>query len=212
MPPVTAGRSTSSHAPYALAAGTLALCVLVQGCRHDAHTGSTPAGSASTSASSTPTASAPPSIQSAIPTATDIAEPDAGPQHNGPANPIGENVDAEDYRMKLVSVKECRSKEYYHPRKGNMWLGVEVKLESTSDRELRVNPFYATLRDAQNHTYKPTFGGCRPELDSMRMKKGDKAHGWITFELPRAATGIRLVYDPFVVGGPRQPLEFLVVR
>ncbi len=182
---------------------------LLPGCKRRAHVDAAPSSSAAASAA--PSASAVHSIQSAIPAANEIAET-GPPEHKGPANPIGENVDAPDYRMMLVSVKECESKEYYHPREGNMWLGVEVKLESTSDNELRVSPFYATLHDSQRHTYTPTFGGCHPQLDSMRMKKGDKAHGWITFEVPRAATGIRLVYDPFVVGGPHQPLEFLVVR
>lgn len=182
---------------------------LFSGCKRKRHAGA--ATSSSAAASAAPSASAAHSIASAIPAAVEVAE--AGPPGNkGPAHPIGKNVDAPDYRMTLVSVKECKSRQYYHPRQGDMWLGVEVKIESTSDNELRVNPFYATLHDAQHHTYLPTFGGCRPQLDSMRMKKGDKTRGWITFEIPRAATGIRLVYDPFVVGGPRQPLEFLVVR
>lgn len=206
-------RARSAVAPgrraVALAAA-LAASALLSGCKHAAHRGGAP--SARASASAAPSASAPHSIASAIPAAHDIAPPAAGQESKGPVHPIGENVAAPDYRMKLVSVKECRSKQYYHPRKGNMWLGVEVKLESTSDHELRVSPFYATLHDSQHHIYTPTFGGCRPALDSLRMKKGDKARGWITFELPRSATGIRLVYDPFVVGGPHQPLQFLVVR
>ncbi len=206
----TAGKAGHIALPRGLAAAALVLSWLLPGCKHGTHAGT--AASSSAAASAAPGSSAPHSIQSALPAATEMAEAGTGQEQKGPANPIGENVEAPDYRMKLVSVKECRSKEYYQPRQGNMWLGVEVKLESTSDNELRVSPFYATLHDSRHRSYTPTFGGCRPALDSMRMKKGDKAHGWITFELPRDATGIHLVYDPFVVGGPRQPLEFLVVR
>jgi len=205
----TSDKTGHTAGPQRLAAAVLALAWLLPGCKHGTH--ASPAASSSAATSAALSSSAPTSIQSAIPAATEIAETGA-PEQKGPANPIGENVQAADYRMKLVSVKECRSKEYYHPRPGNMWLGVEVKLESTSDHELRVSPFYATLHDSQHRSYTPTFDGCHPVLDSMRMKKDDKAHGWITFELPRDATGMHLVYDPFVVGGPRQPLEFLVVR
>ncbi len=195
-----------------LALGTLAIALgsLLPGCKRHSHVAPAPSGSAAASAA--PSASAPHSIQSAIPAANEVAETDAGTPSQGPVHSIGEKVDARDYRMTLETVKECKSKQYYHPREGSMWLGVQVKLESTSDKELRVNPFYARLEDSQHHTYTPTFGGCHPVLDSMRMKKGDKTHGWITFEVPRSATGIHLVYDPFIVGAPHEPLEFMVVR
>ena len=115
--------------------------------------------------------------------------------------------------MTLVSVKECESKQYYHPRAGNVWLRRGSVARGTSDNELRENPFYATLRDSQRHTYTPTFGGCRPALESMRMEKGDKTHGFITFEVPRSATGIRLdVRLRSSLAGRSRPLEFLVVR
>lgn len=125
---------------------------------------------------------------------------------------VGDKAALPDYRISVVDVKECKSRTYYHPRAGNVWLGVEVAIEATTDKEVRVSPFFARLVDGAGHGHTATFGGCKPELKVSRLAKGDHARGYITFEVPETANGLKLVYDPFVVGGGKQTVAFTIVR
>ena len=51
-------------------------------------------------------------------------------------------------------------------------------------------------------------GGCEPDLKSVRIGKGEKAKGWVTFEVPEKASGLKLTYNPFIIGTAKQELKF----
>jgi hypothetical protein len=121
---------------------------------------------------------------------------------------VGEKAEAAEYAMTVKHVKECTVEHYFKPRKGNIKLGVEVVLEGTADKRIPVNPFYAKLTDSEGYSYTSTFAGCEPALKSVRVGKSEQAKGWITFELPKKASGLKLVYSPFVIGSGKQDLRF----
>ncbi len=121
---------------------------------------------------------------------------------------VGEKATAPDYAMTIENVKECKVKYYFRAKKGNIKLGVEVNVEGTADKDVAVNPFYAKVTDSEGYSYTSTFGGCTPDLKSVRVGKGEKAKGWVTFEVPKKASGLKLTYNPIIIGAGKQQLKF----
>lgn len=142
------------------------------------------------------------------PTANTVETPKPVPTVSNKVFNVGEKGLAADYTMTIDNVKECKVKYYLRPKKGNIKLGVEVTVEGTADKDVPVNPFYAKITDGEGYSYTSTFGGCDPDLKSVRVGKGEKAKGWITFEVPSKATGLKLTYNPFIVGTSKQELKF----
>jgi hypothetical protein len=121
---------------------------------------------------------------------------------------VGEKAQAPDFSMSIENVKECKVPYYFKAKKGNIKLGVEVELEGSADKDVPVNPFYAKITDGDGYSYTSTFGGCTPDLKSVRINKGEKARGWITFEVPDKAKGLKLTYNPFIISTVKQEVKF----
>jgi hypothetical protein len=81
-------------------------------------------------------------------------------------------------------------------------------ITGTADKQVPVNPFYGKLTDAQGDTYTSTFAGCEPELKSRQLARGDEARGFISFEIPEKASGLKFTYAPFIIGGGKQDTTF----
>jgi len=125
-----------------------------------------------------------------------------------PAHAVGAPGDARDYRMTVLGTKPCKVEIHFSPSAGNVKLGVEVEIEGRTEREVPVSAFYASLSDDAGNMYRPTLAGCAPALPADRVREGETIKGFITFELPDAARGLRLSYEPFVVGAGQQRLTF----
>ncbi len=125
---------------------------------------------------------------------------------------VGQAAKTADYVITVRNVKECPVEPHLKPKQGNIKLGVEVVIEGTGTREVPVNPFYATVADSKGYPYNCTFGGCEPPLENLRIRQGDRAQGWITFEIPKQATGLTLEYSPFVIGTGKQTVRFNLGR
>ncbi len=158
------------------------------------------------------------STSSSPPPTTPVTDPGAGTGTGtgtgGPAfDPskvykVGETAKAPDFSMSIENVKECKVPYYFKAKKGNIKLGAEVVIEGTADKDVPVNPFYAKVTDGDGYSYTSTFGGCDPELKSVRINKGEKARGWITFEVPEKASGLKLTYNPFIISTVKQEVKF----
>lgn len=125
-----------------------------------------------------------------------------------PVHSVGQTAPALDYKLTLLTVKECKVKYYFQPKKGNIKLGAEVVIEGAAERQVPVNPFYAQLADGDGETYASTFAGCEPELKSAQVSSGTEARGWISFEIPEKARGLKFTYAPFVIGRGKQEVTF----
>ena len=125
---------------------------------------------------------------------------------------VGQTAQSTDYAITLRNVKECPVEPAFKPKQGYIKLGVEVEIEGTGKREVPVNPFYATITDSNGYPYNCTFGGCEPPLENVRIRNGEGAKGWITFEIPQQATGLTLEYSPFVIGTGKQTVRFELKR
>ncbi len=114
---------------------------------------------------------------------------------------VGDVATAKDYTIKVMNVKECKPKGFTtKAKKGNIFLGVEVLIESTAGDTFLASPAQAKIVDSEgiatnyHYLYKST---CEPRLDSAtQLQKGEKATGWITFEIGKDASGLKLSYTP----------------
>jgi hypothetical protein len=125
---------------------------------------------------------------------------------------VGDTASAADYQLTLVSVRECKVESYLQPKPENLTLGVQIAIEGTRDRDVPVSPFHARLEDADGKTYAATLAGCRPILPSVRVARGERAEGWVSFELPKGAREPKLRYEPVIIGAPAQSLRFSLGR
>lgn len=125
---------------------------------------------------------------------------------------VGERAESRDYFMTLVRVATCEVEPHFRPAPGRIKLGLEVLIEARNAREVPANPFLATLRDAEDRDYKADLAGCTPTLRADRLAQHDRAHGFITFEVPADATGLIMTYAPFVVGVGPEELTFALGR
>lgn len=125
---------------------------------------------------------------------------------------VGEVAKSPDYSMRVMKVKKCKVETYFQPKPGNIKLGVEVEYRGLSDAEVPINPFHAKLSDSTGTEYTSTLAGCSPNLRSRRLSKGQRAVGYITFEVPETATQLVLGYTPFIVGRPEEKLEVALGR
>ncbi len=125
---------------------------------------------------------------------------------------VGDTASALDYKLTVSNVKECKSKSYYmKPKKGNIWLGAEVTVESTSDKAFFANTSQMKITDSEGIAHNPTYQStkdCDPRFPGIQLAKGEKAKGWVIFELPSATSGLKLTYNPTTIFGPPQALKF----
>jgi hypothetical protein len=125
---------------------------------------------------------------------------------------VGDTASLTDYKLTLLAVKECKVETYFRPKAGSIKLGVQLALEGTRDLDVPVSPFHARLSDTDGTDYSATLAGCTPILPSVRVARGERAEGWITFEVPEKATGLVLLYDPVIIGGSEERARFSLGR
>jgi len=151
-------------------------------------------------------------LEMPVPMAPTVRPPGARPNLAAERAGVGDTANTADYKMTLLAVKECKVETYFRPKAGNIKLAVEIAIEGNRDVDVPVSPFHARITDSESHEYSSTLAGCTPILPSVRVAKGERADGWITFELPEKATGLNLTYDPVIIGGTRQSLVFSLGR
>ncbi len=125
---------------------------------------------------------------------------------------VGERAMARDYTMTVLKVEPCVVEPHFQAKPGHIKLGVEVQIEGRSERAVATNPFAASLRDSNDEDYKAALAGCEPTLRAGHVSSGETARGFISFEVPRGATGFVMKYAPFIVGAGPEELRFSLGR
>ena len=84
------------------------------------------------------------------------------------------------------------SDQFTQPKAGNRFVTVEILYENTGTEKVSYNPLDWKLSDASGFSYDYSYSGKGPELHSGDLSPGEKARGFITYEVPQAATGLVL--------------------
>lgn len=85
------------------------------------------------------------------------------------------------------------SDEFTAPEDGNRWIGVQFQLVNTGAKAYSDSPGNGTqIADAQGQQFTSTFAdiSAGPSMaNSVNLKPGAKALGWVVFEVPKASKG-----------------------
>lgn len=127
---------------------------------------------------------------------------------------VGDEAVAPDYKLKVSNVKECKPKYSFNRTKlkkaDRILMGVEVMISSTSDKTFSVSSYHAKVTDKEGLTFKNSYmtSNCDPKLETITLNKGEKAKGWVVFEIPKDASGLKFQYEYKPILAPPQILKF----
>jgi len=82
--------------------------------------------------------------------------------------------------------------EFIAPKSGDHFVTVQVLYENTGTGPYDYNPFDWKLTDSAGFSYDSSFSGIGPELNAGTIQPGEKARGYITYEVPTSSTGLQL--------------------
>jgi Domain of unknown function (DUF4352) len=115
------------------------------------------------------------------------------PAKNVTAN-VGEAVPLNAATVTVVSadLNFKGQNEFLQPKAGNRFVAVEILYENTGTEKVSYNPFDWKLTDSSGFNYEHGYSGKGPELNSGDLSPGEKARGFITYEVPTSSSGLML--------------------
>lgn len=95
-------------------------------------------------------------------------------------------------------------------KSGNQIWAAELEITNVSKGPISVNPFYLTLKDERKNTYVTNLAGCPPLLDSKMLAPGERARGFVPFEVPEFVQAATLTYRPVFDSNVDESTRFYV--
>lgn len=96
-----------------------------------------------------------------------------------------------DVTVKKVDDPATSSVEGFAPEAGNRWIGVQFELVNTGTKPYDDSPGNGTqVADSEGQRFGGVFADIKagPSMaSSVKLAPGDKALGWLTFEVPKAS-------------------------
>jgi hypothetical protein len=121
---------------------------------------------------------------------------------------IGERRESGGIALTVLGVSKMESIDYFTPESGNVFLVLEVVIENISrDEETPYNPLYFSVKDSDGFQANTSFASPNPSLQSGDLPKGDKARGFVAFEVRSTASGFVATYEPLVLFGGYEPIR-----
>ena len=91
-----------------------------------------------------------------------------------------------------VDLNAKPSNDFITPKAGNRFVAVQVLYENTGTDPYDYNPFDWKLTDSAGFSYDSAFTDIGPQLNSGTIQPGERARGFISYEVPTSATGLQL--------------------
>ncbi len=91
--------------------------------------------------------------------------------------------------------------QFLKPDAGNTYLVIEVLIENVSHDEAPYNPLYFEAKDNDGYAYNSALLAPNPDLQSGTLARGEKARGFVAFEVKQSAVGLKVSYEPLVIMG-----------
>lgn len=115
---------------------------------------------------------------------------------------FGDKVDINQGWFLTVSIPEqyAPQSQFDRAEQGKKFITVEVIYENTGGIESTYDASNFELKDSNDHRYKREYSGREPILDSGVLPSGQKAKGYITYEIPDNEDATEVIYSS-VAGG-----------
>lgn len=109
----------------------------------------------------------------------------------------GNTQQAGIYKVTLNNMEKGELyQQFIKAQEGNTFISFDMTVESLGDGA-SVNPFYCKLVDSDGFNYTTTLPVKTPSLAAENdLVKGQKIRGWVSFEIPKKAKGLKFVYSP----------------
>jgi hypothetical protein len=123
----------------------------------------------------------------AAPVASDIQLP---PRSLSTA--VGHSAQLTGVTVTVVSadLNATSSNEFIQPKPGNRFVAIEVLYENTGGGKVSYGTYDWKLVDGSGFSYSQSYTGKDPALQSGDLQAGEKARGFITYEVPQTAAGL----------------------
>ncbi|PWB39007.1 MAG: hypothetical protein C3F02_01200 [Parcubacteria group bacterium] len=119
---------------------------------------------------------------------------------------VGDQVKMGSSIVTINKVEYSQGGQYTKPAEGNEWLNLNITIENIGKSQQYVTTLgQMFVRDGQGNSYQvsvtnkalenPGFG-----LDGQIIANS-KRTGWVGFEIPRSATGLKFQYNDNIFGG-----------
>jgi hypothetical protein len=144
-------------------------------------------------------------IQSTLQTTAPVAA--APTTATGPKiGKIGETQSVSGYLVTVNGVQKSDNftqGDYGKAKAGNTFIAVDLTVGSSKDSGVDPNGLSASIKDSQGFKYSiAVIGYKEPLLPGQNdLANGDKVRGWVTFEVPKTASGLVLEYTPLFETG-----------
>jgi len=118
---------------------------------------------------------------------------------------VGDVVALGDYEVTVHGVQNPLppASEFITAPAANKYVGLDIEVKNTTDESKAFSAFLAIeLQDAENRTYDLTFTDHQPAVPDGELAAGAGRRGLAVFQVPEAATGLRLLFsgDVFSTG------------
>lgn len=152
---------------------------------------------------------------------TQAPQPTVAPQPTAPPKPaptdppkpsgvgqVGARQEAGGIALTVEKVSKIdQAGQFARAKPGNTYLVADVVLENPGRDEAPYNPLYFKVKDGTGQEYTASLIGPDNSLKSGNLAKGDKVRGAVSFEVPTAAKGFVLSYEPIVILGGYRPIR-----
>lgn len=126
-------------------------------------------------------------------------------QRDVPAN-LGDLIESDGYSLVAEAVEDPASPGIlYTPVEGMKLIAVQIAVGNVSGEVVTVNALNATLVDTEGYLYTAELGGRDEQIDLIDLNPGERARGWVSFEIPDDATPESIIY--LVTGFPIVELQ-----
>lgn len=116
---------------------------------------------------------------------------------------VGETVTHGSLSLQVHGVEDPyeSTDEFLEPPAGKRWLVFDVSITNVSEEEQQVFPgLDFKAKDSAGVEHEATYIGAPNELDSGPLAAHDSERGQVAFEVPEAASIVRLTFDPGFFG------------
>jgi hypothetical protein len=121
---------------------------------------------------------------------------------------VGERVESGGIALTVLGVSKTRQiGEFVEPNSGSVYLVIEVVIENASRDETPYNPLYFKAKDSDGFEYNTAAFAPDPGLKSGSLARGDRARGFVAFEVRDTARGLVVTYEPLVLLGGYEPIR-----
>jgi hypothetical protein len=84
---------------------------------------------------------------------------------------------------------------FIKPKNGFIYYTLNVTVINISNETKNVNPLYFSLIDGEGYKYDISFIGKEPNFGYGSLSPNDKLRGYITFEIIKGATDLKIQYN-----------------